>query len=101
MEVEKVMATDGEKIFEGLVEARKFFTQISLLLKTACDWLNKEGWKDDGVSNNTSQHILKPQQWMPYNIFRFFVADDKLNHICVTKELNARADKDVFMLNFL
>ena len=37
-----------------------------------------------------------------YNIcFRFFVADDKLNHICVTKELNARADKDVFMLNFL
>lgn len=69
----------GQLILRGLAEARKFFEQVSLLIRTAEEDLKNNGWEEDSNSNQSSDvtsHLSKPARWMPHWISRFFTSED-------------------------
>ncbi|MDO8567438.1 MAG: hypothetical protein Q7R57_01835, partial [Dehalococcoidales bacterium] len=69
---------DGHQILLGLAETRKFFEQVSLLVRTAEDSLGTEGWEPlFGNKCATNSPLLhRPKQWMPAEVYRFFVAGE-------------------------
>jgi len=72
----------GQLILRGLAEARKFFEQVSLLIRTAEEMLEENGWKPDTNSNKSSDissHLLKPDEWMPRWVSRFFKSDEHID----------------------
>jgi len=71
---------DGERILEGLAEARKFLGQVSLLVQTVEDELASKGWAAYGYGNKAATltgHLRRPDEWMPRAVFRFFVRDEE------------------------
>ncbi|MBT9147553.1 MAG: hypothetical protein DDT32_01312 [Syntrophomonadaceae bacterium] len=72
-------ATDGQQILEGLIQTRKFFEQISLLLRTAEDLLKESGWDNHSSSMKSSDitsHLYQPRKWMPREVSRFFINEE-------------------------
>ncbi|MBT9132499.1 MAG: hypothetical protein DDT32_01224 [Syntrophomonadaceae bacterium] len=72
-------ATDGQQILDGLIQTRKFFEQISLLLRTAEDLLKESGWDNHSSSmksSDTTSHLYHPRKWMPKEVSRFFVNEE-------------------------
>lgn len=73
-----MLTADGQQILAGLAETRKFFEQVSLLIRTAEDCLRDAGW-DNLFGNKCAEitgHLYKPRSWMPTDIYRFFVASE-------------------------
>jgi len=70
---------DGAQILTGLAQTRNFFRQISLMLRTADDMLVEEGWLSNwGTrSSNITSNYLRPDNWMPRDIYRFYIAGDE------------------------
>ena len=70
--------TNGSQILSGLGETRKFFEQVSLLIRTAEDTLRDEGWETlfGNKCTDITGHLYKPANWMPTKIYRFFVSDE-------------------------
>jgi hypothetical protein len=69
----------GKMILKGLAETRKFFGQVSLLIRTAEENLKEEGWEPISSSYQSSDitsHLLHPQKWMPRWVARFFVNEE-------------------------
>ena len=78
MGVEIMTETNGRQILTGLAETRKFFEQVSMLIRTAEDILRDEGW--EAVFGNkcadVTSHLYHPKKWMPSEVYRFFVAGE-------------------------
>jgi len=68
---------NGAQILAGLAQARVFFRQISLMLRTAEDMLMEEGWESiwGRRSSNITSDYLRPERWMPRDIYRFYIAN--------------------------
>lgn len=69
---------DGKQIITGLSDTRRFFEQVSLLIRTAEEFLRDEGW-DTLFGNKCADitgHLYKPRKWMPAEVYRFFVAGE-------------------------
>ena len=68
---------DGAQILTGLAQARAFFRQISLMLRTAEDMLIEEGWESiwGRRSSSITSDYLRPDRWMPRDIYRFYIAN--------------------------
>ncbi len=71
---------NGQQILEGLKQTRKFFKQVSLLLRTAEDMLYEAGWREmtgSSKSSNITSDLYRPESWMPQDIYRFYVPSDE------------------------
>jgi hypothetical protein len=78
MEVEIMTEVIGHQILIGLIETRKFFDQISLLIRTTEDLLRDEGWEPllGNKCADLSAHLYRPKKWMPREIYRFFIVSE-------------------------
>lgn len=72
----------GKLILKGLAETRRFFEQVSLLIRTAEESLKEWGWEPISSSYQSSDitsHLLRPKKWMPRWVSRFFVNEEHEN----------------------
>ena len=70
--------TNGHQILTGLTDTRKFFEQVSLLIRTGEDLLRDEGWETlfGNKCADISGHLYRPKKWIPTEIYRFFVVGE-------------------------
>ncbi len=68
----------GKQILTGLSDTREFFEQVSLLIRTAEEFLRDKGWDTlfGNKCTDITAHLYKPRKWMPTEIYRFFVAGE-------------------------
>ena len=69
----------GQLILKGLSDTRRFFEQVSLLIRTLEESLKEQGWEPVSTSNQSSDvtsHLSKPKKWMPRWVSRFFVNEE-------------------------
>lgn len=72
---------DGAQILKGLTQTRVFFKQVGLLIRTAEEQLMEAGWESIGgrKSSNITSDYLRPERWMPRDIYRFYVKSNEEN----------------------
>jgi hypothetical protein len=71
--------SDGDQILKGLAEARRFFTDVCLLLRSADDFMVDGGWKHKFLRSwDSSNNINNPKMWMPTNLYRYYFAGDEM-----------------------
>jgi hypothetical protein len=74
----------GKQLLLSLKETRKFFEQVSLLMRTVEDELAGKGW-GNGLKNfskrssDISSDLYQPQKWMPRMVSRLFVNEENKN----------------------
>lgn len=70
---------DGAQILKGLTQTRNFFKQVGLLIRTAEELLLETGWESIGgrKSSNITSDYLRPERWMPQDIYRFYVESNE------------------------
>ena len=76
------MENKGQIILKGLAETRRFFEQVSLLIRTAEEDLKEQGWEPISSSYQSfdiTSHLSRPQKWMPRWVVRFFINDEHEN----------------------
>lgn len=75
------MTEDGPKIIRALSQIRRLHEDVSLLLRTADKAMAERGWKiaksDSRALYETTTSIDKPQQWMPWEVYRYYRHDDQ------------------------
>jgi len=75
------MTEEGPKIIRALRQVRRLHDDVSLLLRTADKAMGERGWKnaksDSRALYETSSSIDRPQQWMPWEIYRYYRHDDR------------------------
>ena len=64
----------GIKILSGLDEARSFFSQVSLLIRTGDDMLGEAGWECFSTNKcaDLTGSIHRPNKWIPQTIYRLY-----------------------------
>ena len=69
------MTISGQQMLEGLAQARAFFKQVSLMLRTAEDLLYEAGLESicGNKTSNITSHLHKAEGWIPQDIYRFYV----------------------------
>jgi len=75
------MTNDGKNILNNVKQMKIIFKDISRLLETVDDLMEKNGWNPAWKTKNlcllqTSTSLKKPHQWMPSEIFRFYKKND-------------------------
>lgn len=75
------MSKEGEQLNTFIQELLNFFGQISVMLGTTEKMMAEKKWKpyDNRAFANTSRHINNPQYWVPGDLFRFYLNDDRPN----------------------
>jgi len=68
----------GSQILQGLKDARDFFKQISLLMKTSEELIQNKGWNAlfGNKCADLSAHLSRPEKWLPREVYRFFISDE-------------------------
>lgn len=69
----------GQLILQGLSDTRRFFEQVSLLIRTLEESLKEQGWEPVSTSNQSCEitsHLSKPKKWMPRWVSRFFINEE-------------------------
>lgn len=72
---------EGKTILSAIRQLRDLHRNISLLLKTAEAALYEKGWENGGngsyALHEFSYSIERPEQWMPWEVFRFYKHRDR------------------------
>jgi hypothetical protein len=67
---------EGKIIISALHQLRGLHRDVSLLLRTAEAAMTEKGWENGGNGSSAlhefSYSLDKPDQWMPWEIFRFY-----------------------------
>ena len=74
-----VEESTGEQILKGLSETRRFFEQVSLLVRTGEEYLREQGWEavvNSNQSSDVTSHLSKPRQWMPKWVSRVLTNEE-------------------------
>ena len=85
------MTNDGKNILNNVKQMKIIFKDISRLLETVDDLMEKNGWNPAWKTQKnlcllqTSTSLKKPHQWMPSEIFRFYKKNDgyKLSFVSI------------------
>ncbi|MFA5771963.1 MAG: hypothetical protein WC974_04450 [Thermoplasmata archaeon] len=69
------MTDDGKNILEMMRQLRKLDQQLSLLLKSADEQMNRAGWEafNNTVMSDSSGSLENPLKWSPDCLFRFYL----------------------------
>ena len=74
------MTEEGPKIIRALGQVRRLHWEVASLLQTADRVLSEHGWRiaksDSRALYETSTSIDKPNQWMPWEVYRYYRHDD-------------------------
>lgn len=74
------MTEEGPKIIRVLSQVRRLYAEVALLLQTADKAMAERGWRiaksDSRALYETSNSIDRPQQWMPWEVYRYYRHDD-------------------------
>src|SRR3546814_11049212 len=72
--------SEGETILGAIRQLRELHRNVSLLLKTADSAMTEKGWvnaKSDATAlHEMSYSINSPDQWMPWEVFRYYKQKD-------------------------
>src|SRR3546814_3388432 len=72
--------SEGETILGAIRQLRELHRNVSLLLKTADSAMTEKGWvnaKSDATAlHEMSYSINSPDQWMPWEVFRYYKHKD-------------------------
>jgi len=70
---------NGAQILNGLMQTRKFYQHVALLIRTAEELLMKAGWESIGgrKSSNITSDYLHPERWIPRDIYRFYIESNE------------------------
>ena len=75
------MNDEGAKIVRAIRQIRRLHEDVSLLLRKADDAMREHGWKiaksDSRALYEASSSIDRPQQWMPWEVYRYYRHDDR------------------------
>ena len=71
------MSENGQRAMKVILQMKRLYEEMSLLLRTADKCMEKSGWKSlSNYAMSWSYHIEWPTWWLPQDIYRFYKKDD-------------------------